>query len=184
FVQNATSSATEPLVTVARTDIVTVVTRVPDNVAPFIARDTRVVLQLDEMPGVTLEGRVTRFAPSVLNRDRTMQVEVDLFNAGAARYGQFLGQYFSCQLSAAAGASPLGAAVLASAGRDQLGPRLKSAADPLPLPPVLHGGGGGAAGPPRPGAHRGGRGPRRAGPPSRRRRKRQTTSHVIYSAPP
>jgi multidrug resistance efflux pump len=41
FVQNATSSATPPLLTVARTDIVTVVTKLPDNVAPFVTRNTR-----------------------------------------------------------------------------------------------------------------------------------------------
>lgn len=152
FVQNATSSATRPLVTVARTDVVTVVTRLPDNVAPFVTRDTRVILQLDDLPGVTLEGRVTRYSPSVLNQDRTMQVEVDLFNGGPAGYGKFLGDYFACQLAAAGASLPpashggLGAAILAAAGRDQLGPRLKSVTDPLPLPPVAR---GGSADPPR-----------------------------------
>jgi multidrug efflux pump subunit AcrA (membrane-fusion protein) len=142
FVQNATASVTPPLLTVARTDIVTIVTRVPDNVAPFVSRNTRVVLHLDELPGVTLEGRVTRFAPSVLNQDRTMQVEVDLFNGSAQEHAKFLGHYFACKLAAAGGGTPVGALVLAGAGRDQLGPRLKSAADPLPLPPVLLGGAG------------------------------------------
>jgi multidrug resistance efflux pump len=139
FVQNATSSATPPLLTVARTDIVTVVTKVPDNVAPFVTRNTRVMLQLDELPGVTLEGRVTRFAPSVKNQDRTMQVEVDLFNGSAAEHAKFLGQYFGCQMAAAGGVNPLGTSILAAVGRDQLGPLLKSAADPLPLPPVVRG---------------------------------------------
>jgi multidrug efflux pump subunit AcrA (membrane-fusion protein) len=140
FVQNATSSTTEPLVTVARTDVVTVVTRLPDNVAPFVTRDTRVLVQLDELPGVLLEGRVTRFAPSVMNQDRTMRVEVDLFNGGAAEYGKFLGEYFAGQFAAAAADSPLAAVELAAAGRDQLGSRLKSISDPLPLPPVIRGG--------------------------------------------
>ncbi|HEY1380001.1 MAG TPA: efflux RND transporter periplasmic adaptor subunit [Gemmataceae bacterium] len=139
FVQNATASATKPLLTVARTDVVTVVTKLPDNVAPFVTRDTRVLVHLDELPGVTLEGRVTRFAPSVLNQDRTMQVEVDLFNGGPRGYGRFLGEYFACQLAAAGGAGPLGAAALAAAGRDQLNARLKSMTDPLPLPPVARG---------------------------------------------
>jgi multidrug efflux pump subunit AcrA (membrane-fusion protein) len=139
FVQNATAAVTRPLVTVARTDIVTVVTKLPDNVAPFVTRDTRVSLQLDELPGVTLEGRVSRFAPSFRNQDRTMQVEVDLFNGPTADYAKFLGQYFACQLAATGGAMPLGRATLAAAGRDQLGPRLKSTSDPLPLPPVIRG---------------------------------------------
>jgi multidrug efflux pump subunit AcrA (membrane-fusion protein) len=120
--------------------VVTVVTRLPDNVAPFVTRNTRVIVQLDELPGVLLEGRVTRFAPSVMNQDRTMRVEVDLFNGDMAEYGRFLGQYLACRFAAAAAAGPAEAAVLAAAGRDQLGPRLKSVADPLPLPPVLRGG--------------------------------------------
>jgi multidrug resistance efflux pump len=140
FVQNSTASATKPLLTIARTDIVTVVTRLPDNVAPFVTRDTRVLLQLDDLPGVNLEGRVTRFSPSVLNEDRTMQVEVDLYNGGATRFGRFLGQYFGCQLTALGGTNVLGATVLAAAGRDQLGPRLKSVTDPLPLPPLMRDG--------------------------------------------
>jgi membrane fusion protein (multidrug efflux system) len=140
FVQNATSSAAQALLTVARTDIVTAVTHLPDNVAPFVTRDTRVLLQLDQMPGVTLEGRVTRFAPSVLNQDRTMQVEVDLFNGGATRYGRFLSQYFACRLAPAGGADPLTTMILAAAGRDRLGPQLKSVTDPLPIPPLVRNG--------------------------------------------
>jgi multidrug resistance efflux pump len=146
FVQNATSSATKPLMTLQRTDLVTVVARLPDNVAPFVTRDTRVLLQLNERPGVQLEGRVTRFTRSVLNEDRTMQVEVDLFNGGAARYGRFLGNYFACQLAAAGGMTPLQTLTLAAVGRDQLGPRLKSVTDPLPLQPLMR---GGVADPPR-----------------------------------
>jgi multidrug efflux pump subunit AcrA (membrane-fusion protein) len=140
FVQNATTAAAKPLLTLERTDIVTVVTKLPDNVAPFVTRDTRVLLQLDQLPGVQLEGRVTRFTPSFLNADRTMQVEVDLFNRGATRYGEFLGQYFGCQLAAAGGANPLETAVLAGAGHYQLGPKLRSVSDPLPIPPLLRGG--------------------------------------------
>jgi multidrug resistance efflux pump len=140
FVQNSTSSATKPLMTIERTDIVTVVTKLPDNVAPFVSRDTRVSLQLDQMPGVPLEGRVTRFSPSVLNEDRTMQVDVDLFNGGAARFGRFIGQYVGCQLAVTGATTPLQAVVAAGAGRDQLVPRLKSVSDPLPIHPLLRDG--------------------------------------------
>src|SRR5205085_9617873 len=72
--------------------------------------------------------------------DRTMRVEVDLFNGGPNKYGQFLGQYFGCQLAAAGGTTPLTATMLAAAGRDQLGPRMKSVSDPLPLPPRMQSG--------------------------------------------
>jgi multidrug efflux pump subunit AcrA (membrane-fusion protein) len=144
FVQNATSSSTEPLVSVARTDVVTVVTRLPDNVAPFVSQNTRVTVLLDELPGVAIEGRVTRFAPSVMNQDRTMRVEVDLFNGDVANYAHYLGQYFSCRLAATAAASPVEAVALGATGRDALGPRLKSISDPLPLFPHVEGGSPGA----------------------------------------
>ena len=140
FVQNASTAAGRPLITIARTDIVTVVTKLPDNVAPFVTRDTRVHLELDEMPGVQLEGRVTRFSPTVMNEDRTMQVEVDLFNRGAAAYSRFLSDYFTCRFAPLAGVTPLGTAMLASAARDQNGPKLRSINDPLPIPPLMRGG--------------------------------------------
>src|SRR5205823_2905924 len=79
-----------------------------------------------------------------MNQDRTMRVEVDLFNGDAAEYARYLGQYFSCRLAAAAAADPLEAAALAATGRDALGPRLKSIADPLPLLPHVEGGPPGA----------------------------------------
>ncbi|HEX4588350.1 MAG TPA: efflux RND transporter periplasmic adaptor subunit [Gemmataceae bacterium] len=140
FVQNATASATKPLLTVERTDIVTVIARLPDNIAPLVTRDTRVLLTLDQMPGVQLEGRVTRFAPSVQNEDRTMQVEVDLFNRGKTGFARFLSQYFACQLAASGGVLPLDTLLLAAAGRDELVPRLRSVSDPLPIPPLLRNG--------------------------------------------
>lgn len=140
FVQNATSAMTKPLVTIARTDIVTVVSHLPDNVAPFIKRDTRVLLQLDDLPGVILEGRVTRFAPSVLNADRTMQVEIDLFNGSPQQHAQFLSQYFACQLNALKAANPIQATVLAAAGREVIEPKLKSITDPLPILPQIRAG--------------------------------------------
>ncbi len=146
FVQNATSSAGKPLLTVARTDIVTAGMKVPDYIAPFVSRDTKVLLQLDQMPGVQLEGRVTRFAPNIVSGDRTMQVEADLFNRGAVAYGKFLGQYFGCKMSVLGAISPIESLTLAGAGRDQLGPRLRSVTDPLPIPPLVR---NGVAEPPR-----------------------------------
>ena len=48
---------------VARTDIVTLVMKVPDNAAPYVTRDTEAVIQIDELPGVVIRGKVTRFSP-------------------------------------------------------------------------------------------------------------------------
>ncbi len=82
FVQNAATGHATPLLTIERNDIVTVVVRVPDNFAPFITANTEAIFETASLPGVKIHGRVTRFPPSLVNpeRDRTMLVEVDLWN--------------------------------------------------------------------------------------------------------
>jgi multidrug resistance efflux pump len=92
FVQNASTGHPTPLVTLERTDIVTVVMRVPDNVAPFVKDGTVATLELDELPGIKIQGRVTRRSGSLetSDRDRTMRVEVDLWNSDPSNYEAFL----------------------------------------------------------------------------------------------
>jgi multidrug efflux pump subunit AcrA (membrane-fusion protein) len=88
FVQNAATARTEPLLTLARTDIVTLYMKVPDNFAAFVNRDTEVVIQMN---GLVIRGTVTRFSPSLVSpeHDRTMRVEVDLYNGSAEEYAAF-----------------------------------------------------------------------------------------------
>lgn len=86
FVQNATTGNSEALISLARVDLVTVAARFPDAYAPLVAADTPAEVQVDGMPGVTIPAVVSRFAPSVQNADRTMRVEVDLFNGDDAGY--------------------------------------------------------------------------------------------------
>ncbi len=92
FVQNATTGNTEPLLTVVRDDIVTVYMKVPDRFAPYVTPSTEAVIQMDTLPGLVIEGKVTRYAPSLDNpeHDRTMRVEVDLYNGSAAEFRAFL----------------------------------------------------------------------------------------------
>jgi multidrug resistance efflux pump len=94
FVQNATTGHTEPVLTVARTDIVTVYMKLPDNYAPYISTNTDAVIQMSVLPGWEIHGKVTRFAPSLQNpeHDRTMRVEVDLFNGSRAAYERLVEQ--------------------------------------------------------------------------------------------
>jgi multidrug resistance efflux pump len=96
FVQNASTGYPTPLVTLERTDIVTVVMRVPDNVAPFVKAGMEATLELDALPGVKIQGRVTRLAPSLetTDRDRTMRVEVDLWNGPPSQFPAFLAANF------------------------------------------------------------------------------------------
>jgi multidrug resistance efflux pump len=91
FVQNASTGHVTPMLTLERSDIVTAVMRVPDNYAPHITPGTEAILTLDAMPGLKIHGKVTRFAPSLVTEahDRTMRVEVDLWNDAPEKYQQF-----------------------------------------------------------------------------------------------
>jgi len=90
FVQNAGNGHATPLLTIQRNDIVTVVVRVPDNYAPFVTPDTEAIFETPSLPGVKIHGKVTRYPPSLVNpqSDRTMLVEVDLWNGSKEEYDQ------------------------------------------------------------------------------------------------
>jgi multidrug efflux pump subunit AcrA (membrane-fusion protein) len=94
FVQNASTARTEPMLTVARTDIVTVYMKLPDNYAPYVTRDTQAVIEMGVLPDWSIRGKITRFSPSLQTpeHDRTMRVEVDLFNGSAAEYERLVDQ--------------------------------------------------------------------------------------------
>jgi len=134
FVQNATTSNTEALMSVARTDIVTVVFNLPDYAAAYISRGTVVDVQLDELPGVIIHGRVTRFTPAIRGGDRTVRVEVDLFNGTDAQYRAFLATAVACGLAPLGGAG-LTSVVPAAVADHDWSPNHKGAADALPLRP-------------------------------------------------
>ncbi len=91
FVQNASTGKPTAILALERTDIVTVVMRVPDNVAPFVTAGTEAIIELDSLPGIKIRGKVTRFAPSLETEahDRTMPIEVDLWNLEPSKYKEF-----------------------------------------------------------------------------------------------
>jgi multidrug efflux pump subunit AcrA (membrane-fusion protein) len=91
FVANpAIVSGVPPLLVVERTDIVTVSMRVPEAYVAQVGRDTEAELRLDAMPGRVLRFKPTRLAPSLDPADRTLQIEVDLYNGTAEEHRQFL----------------------------------------------------------------------------------------------
>jgi multidrug resistance efflux pump len=116
FVQNATTSATEPLVTLARIDLVTVAMKLPDVAAPYISLDTDVEVTFLDRPDLKVHGKVTRFAPAIDGQDKTMRVEVDVFNGTRAEFEQFLAQTFAEAMAPIGPGNGLGvaAAVLAA----------------------------------------------------------------------
>lgn len=82
----------EPVFTVERTDIITITMKVPDTYAPFVTPDTEAIIEMSEFPGQLIHGKVTRFSPSLLNKDNdhTRLVQVDLFNGTEAEYQEFM----------------------------------------------------------------------------------------------
>jgi len=80
-----------PLVTVERNDIVTVSARMPDRVANLINRETAAEIYLDSLTGGgPLSARIARIAPSLSPADRTIQVEVDLYNRSLTEFRAFM----------------------------------------------------------------------------------------------
>ena len=80
----------DPLVTVARTDLVTVVAKIPDNAAAFVSWDTEALVEFSQLPGVTVRGPITRYSETVDPADQTMRVEVDVYNGTPADYRAML----------------------------------------------------------------------------------------------
>ncbi|WP_439628338.1 efflux RND transporter periplasmic adaptor subunit [Gemmata sp.] len=90
FVFGGASGSAEALVTVARTDLVTVVAKVPDSAAPFVSWDTEALVEFAQLPGVTVRGRITRYSHVIDPADQTMRVEVDVYNGTQAEYRAML----------------------------------------------------------------------------------------------
>lgn len=92
FVQNASNGQRgTPILSIVRDDIVTVVMRLPDKYAPYITNGTEAIVELDSLPGLKIKGTVTRFSPSLANEqnDRTMRVEVELWNRSLEAFKKF-----------------------------------------------------------------------------------------------
>ena len=90
FVFGGASGSAEALVTVARTDLVTVAAKVPDSAAPFVSWDTEALVEFAQLPGVTVRGRITRYSHVIDPADQTMRVEVDVYNGTQAEYRDLL----------------------------------------------------------------------------------------------
>lgn len=87
LVQNAGDGRATALLTIQRNDIVTVVMRLPDSWAAYVTPETEAIFETPSLPGIKIHGKVTRYPPSLINpeKDRTMLVEVDLWNRSPER---------------------------------------------------------------------------------------------------
>jgi HlyD family secretion protein len=80
FIRSAAEGGTVPLLTVARTDMVYVVTEVPDRDVPLTDVGDAVEVTLDALGTEVLKGKVSRYAETEDPTSRTMHTEIDLPN--------------------------------------------------------------------------------------------------------
>lgn len=80
FIRSAAEGGVMPLLTVARTDEVYVVTEVPDRDVPYTDVGDEVEITLDALGDDVLKGKVSRFADAEDPTSRTMHTEIDLPN--------------------------------------------------------------------------------------------------------
>jgi HlyD family secretion protein len=81
FVQNASTGNPVPMLRVVRTDKVTLVTWVPEKDAPFVDKNTSVVIRMDALGDQEIHSKITRYSHWLdPDKGRDMRVEVDLDN--------------------------------------------------------------------------------------------------------
>ncbi|MSR51442.1 MAG: HlyD family efflux transporter periplasmic adaptor subunit [Gemmataceae bacterium] len=78
------------LLVIEKTDIVTVSMQVPDSFVAYVSIDTEAEIRMDSFPGRALKCKLSRLAPSLNAADRTLRVEVDLYNGTEAEHRAFL----------------------------------------------------------------------------------------------
>ncbi len=90
FIRSAVEGGMIPLLTVARTDQVYVVTEIPDRDVPYTDVGDEVEVRLDALGDEVLKGKVSRFADAEDPTSRTMHTEIDLPNpANRIRPGMY-----------------------------------------------------------------------------------------------
>jgi RND family efflux transporter MFP subunit len=80
FIRSASEGGNLPLLNVARTDKVRVITQVPDVAVPYLDVGDPAEVTLDALPGEVFRGKVSRFADAEDPTSRTMHTEIDLPN--------------------------------------------------------------------------------------------------------
>jgi HlyD family secretion protein len=90
FIRSAADGEARPLLTVAKTDKIRVVTYIPDLDVPFVDLGDEADIRLDALPGEVFKGKVSRFSETEDPQSRTMRTEIDLPNPdGRLREGMY-----------------------------------------------------------------------------------------------
>jgi HlyD family secretion protein len=80
FIRSASDGNTKPLFTVARTDLMRVVTKISDLDVPYVDVGDPAIVTIQALPGLKLPGKVSRFTESEIPNERTMSTEIDIPN--------------------------------------------------------------------------------------------------------
>jgi RND family efflux transporter MFP subunit len=90
FVRAGTEGASEPLMTVERTDKMRVVVQIPDRDVPYCDPGDEATVEIDALPDSKFSAKVSRIARSEETHTKLMRVEVDVDNKdGKLRQGMF-----------------------------------------------------------------------------------------------
>ena len=90
FVRAANESGSLPLLTVQRTDLMRVIVQVPDRDVIYVDPGDPATLEIDALPGLKYQAKVSRMAQSQDPKTRLMHVEIDLPNpTGKIRNGMY-----------------------------------------------------------------------------------------------
>lgn len=121
FIRSADQGAAAPLLSVERTDLMTVVVQVPDRDVPFVGTGDPAALVIDALGGRVFDTRgVSRCAESEDPATRTMRTEIDIPNPdGRLRRGMYGRVTLNLQTGAASSVRVPTAAVVSRTGVSQ-----------------------------------------------------------------
>jgi multidrug efflux pump subunit AcrA (membrane-fusion protein) len=134
FVQNATTGSGEPVMSVARVDMVSVYMKLHDSYTDLVTTDTEAVIQMNKRPGELFFGKVSRF-PQALDKERNMRVEVDLYNGTEEGYQKLVARGLAMWLPTLGIARPLPALTILSQGRALWCQEMKGNVESFPVFP-------------------------------------------------
>lgn len=83
FIRDAASGTTQPVLSVAETDLMRVIVWIPDQEAPNTHRGNAASVRVDALDGMEFKGVVARTAMSEDYNTRTMRIEIDVSNSKA-----------------------------------------------------------------------------------------------------
>jgi RND family efflux transporter MFP subunit len=90
FISARSQGAADPLLTVARTDLMRVVVQLPDLDVPSADVGDKAVVTIDALPGKEFVGKISRTADAEDRKQKTMRTEIDLPNPhGELRAGMY-----------------------------------------------------------------------------------------------